>query len=192
MIEFIPTKFHDINLGFRNKGENICTPYFPNFGLSVDNQVVVNIPDQIICNDMVSCSIIPLCGAVMIPEKRGLKYNHLSTPIVFVTKIDDDNDDDHKWLSGEIVDPSKSSEFSESQAETASEEEERQRKIAEAQYYSDDELGTDNAYAAGYAFNVNIVEYIRTPFFAGIYEIYVSMFGLESNRARVEIIIKNE
>ena len=36
-IEFIPKEFHNVVLGLYETGENICTPYYPDFELKLNN-----------------------------------------------------------------------------------------------------------------------------------------------------------
>jgi hypothetical protein len=184
-IEFIPKEFHNVVLGFTESSENVCTPFFPKYYLKLSNQVAVNIPQKIICNEVGSCPIIPLCGASMIRERQELKYAHLSTPTIHVRKMGEE-----AWHSGEIVEldsgvnqhPALPPNYYEEEAE-------RQQRIKEAQKYSDDELNEDVGQSSGSAFNVNLVDYITIPFEQGIYEVYVSRCGLESNRVKVEILI---
>ena len=182
-IEFIPKEFHDVKLGLYECGENICTPRYPNFELKLFNQLFINIPQKVICNACDSV-IVPMCGAYVITSRRGLKYNHLSTPVIHVRKIEEEI-----WYSGEIVDTNLQFEYPSLPPNYHKEEEKRQQRIKEAQKYSDDELNEDPD-AGGSAINVNIADYIKIPFEQGIYEVYVSMSGLESNRMRVEIIKK--
>jgi hypothetical protein len=67
-------------------------------------------------------------------------------------------------------------------------EKERQQRIEEAQKYSNAEL--DEGQASGNFFNLNLMDYVVMPFESGIYEIYLSFSGLESNRVKVEIVIR--
>jgi len=186
MIEYNPKEFHEVKLGYFEQGENSCTPYYPDTW-AVKNQVAINSPKTITYIDEDNCTTIPLCGIYMIPERRGLKYAHLSTPIIHVKK-----ENEETWQTGEIIDPKKKSNFSTERPESEEEEAKRQQAIKDAQKYSDDQLYPKEGSSSGSTFNVNLVEYINMLFEAGIYELYVSMFGLESNRVKVEIIIKEE
>ena len=184
MIEYIPKEFHTVKLGFHESSENVCTPYFPQTYLKIDNQIVINVPQKVISNHQDSL-MIPLCGVYKISERRGLKYEHLSTPIIHVRKIEEET-----WQTGKIID--QNSGFSSERPESEEEESKRQQAIKEAQKYSDDELNEKTGYAFGKAINVSIVRYVHIPFEQGIYEVFVSMFGLESNRVQVEIVFNNK
>ena len=183
MIEYIPKEFHDVKLGFYENKENICTPYFPGACSKIKNQIAINVPQKIICNKI--DLIIPLCGVYMIPERRGLKYADLSTPIIHIRKIGEET-----WFQGEIVDLFLENTNPYIPPDYYIEEEKRQQRIKDAQKYSDDELIEKEGLSFGKAINVNLAEYINLSFQEGIYEVYVSKSGLESNHVKVEIIFK--
>jgi hypothetical protein len=73
-------------------------------------------------------------------------------------------------------------------------EEEERKRIAEevkrAQNYTEEELNAPGQRASGRSMSLNLMEYIDFPFEEGIYEIYLSFSGLESNRVKVEIIFE--
>ena len=69
-------------------------------------------------------------------------------------------------------------------------EKERLERIKQAQQYSDDELD-DDRYSSGSAINVDLMKSVDIQLESGVYEIYLSFCGLESNRARVEIIFEH-
>jgi hypothetical protein len=122
----------------------------------------------------------------MIRERRGLKYAHLSTPTIHVRKMGEET-----WYSGEIVEIySGTLEHPDLPHNYYEEEAKRQQRIKEAQKYTDEELDENIGQSSGSAININIVNLVNISFEQGIYEIYVSMFGLESNRVKVEIDTK--
>jgi hypothetical protein len=182
-IEFFPREFQHVVLGHYESGENIFTPNYPDYHLKMRNQIAINMPQKVICSDS-NFLVIPLCGAHVITGRRGLKYAHLSTPVIHVRKIGEETE-----YLGDMIDTNLEFEYPDFPPNYAEEEEKRQQEIAEAQNYSDNELD-EGKEAYGSAINVNIVDYLNMSFQQGIYEIYLSMYGLESNRVRVEINFK--
>ena len=61
-------------------------------------------------------------------------------------------------------------------------------KIKEARKYPLDEL--DEGDSGLSIFNYNVLDFVKIPVKPGIYEIYVTCVGLESNHAEVEIIFE--
>ena len=201
-IEFIPKEFHDVKLGFNETSKNPCSPNYPLYASDfLRNAITINVPEKIICNisDSAFFPIIPVCVAYVIGEKRGLKYAHLSTPVIHIRKTGEET-----GFSGEVVEPPyqtlddgtivyKSPDLPPDYYE---EEEKRQQRIKEAQKYSDEEIDEKEGQGIGGFLNVNLMEYVDMPFEPGKYEIYLSFSGLESNRVFVEIIfqgnIKNQ
>ena len=186
-IVFIPNDFHNVKFGLYESGENVCTPFYPNFEMKIKNEVVINIPQKIICNSEIDSLIIPICGAYIIGERRGLKYAHLSTPIIHIFKIDEET-----WYSGKIIDPNLKYEHPDLSFYNTKQEKNRMQKIKEAQSYSDDELNNETGSFSGSAINVNALDFVDLTIQPGIYEIYISMYGLESNQLQVEILLNNK
>ena len=186
-IEYIPKEFHDVKMGVHENNENECTPYFPDSYIKVSNQIAVSVPRKIICKNVDSCPVIPLCGVYRFPERRGLKYANLLTAVIHIRKIQEVT-----WNSGEIMDKNSRSDSSDPFSPNYDKEyaTKKQQEIANAQKYSDDELEEDGGRFYVGVFNVNIVEYVNIPFGEGIYEVFVSKSGLESNRTRVEIVFE--
>jgi hypothetical protein len=184
-IEFFPKEFHQVKLNLNNRTENICTPYYPHNALKMPyNQLFINVPEKIICKAACNSLIIPMCSASMIRARRAAKYGNFSTPIVHVRKIGEDT-----WVSGEVVRPD-DDDYLELPPDHEEVEKRRQQIIQDAQKYTDEELDERVGQSFGSAINVNVADYIDIQFEDGIYEIYLSMFGLESNRAKVEIIFQ--
>ena len=183
MLEYIPKEFNKVELGFNQSEENACTPQLPE-SLTAKSQIMINMPKKIICKDLANL-IIPLCGMSEISQRRGLKYAHLK-PVINVRKIGEET-----WYQGKIVDLKSRSPLK--QPDYYEKEKRRQQRIAEAQKYSDDELDDQDGIYFGTVFNVDIVPYFNEiSFQEGVYEIYLSKSGLESNRVRVEIILTNK
>ena len=63
----------------------------------------------------------------------------------------------------------------------------RKQKVAEALKLTDEELDDSEYYPE--FLNINLSEYIDFPFEPGRYEVWMSYYGLESNRKLVEIIV---
>ena len=181
-IEFIPKEFHDVELDLYDHKEYPCTPGYPEVFFE-SNIILINIPKKIIYKSCNVPPIIPLCAIFAISQKRALKYNHLSTEVIYIKRVD------QKIIySGEIVDPNLKYEHPIYPPNYYEEEEKREKLIKEAQTYSDEEL--DEGLIIGNAMNINLLEYVDIPLSSGKYEIYLSCCGLESNRAFVEIVIE--
>lgn len=183
-IEFIPQKFHDVKLGYYETSKNECSPGYPlNASDFLWSEIAINVPDRIICNvlDSTFAPIIPICGAYIISQKRGLKYAHLSDKVLHI-KID------NTWHSSVIVDPDLQYEHPALPPNYEEEEIKRQQRIKEVQKYSDEEIDKKGGQGFGGFFNVNLLDYIKFPLESGVYEIFMSTCGLESNRVKVEIV----
>jgi hypothetical protein len=183
-IKFIPKEFNEVNLGYFEGGSTLCTPAGTDFLWS---QIVINVPRKIICSisDITTFTpVIPVCGRYVITQLRILRYIHL-TRMFHIKKIGTEI-----WKSGEIVAPFLDNEILPPDHEEM--ERERQTRIKEAQNLTDEEIDRRGGQAVGRLINLNLMEYVDIPFEPGIYEIYMSFRGLESNRATVEIIFKEE
>jgi|GEM_PF-6743169 len=191
-IRFIPESFNDLELGHFHDGRNPCSPMYPKRATSyLLNELLINVPEKVILPSTVPLDhikpIIPVCIARVASARRGYKYAHLSDEIFFIRKADSDEWYQGKvyyeeWDEGEIPGPSPTPEQMEK------EQKELEAKIAEAQQYSDDELNVGN-YSGNYR-NLNLMQYVDMPFEPGVYEIYYSVLGLESNRVKVEIVFE--
>ena len=184
-IEFIPEYFHQVKLGDNQSKENKLTPHYPDFELYLNNKIEINIPQKIILRRPASefTPIIPVCGAYMITRRRGLKYGHLSAKMLHIRKAGEET-----WHSGEIIPLEE--ELTPLPLNNEKWEKERLERIKQAQQYSDDELD-DDLYSSGSAINIDLMESVDIQLESGVYEIYLSFCGLESNRARVEIIFEH-
>jgi hypothetical protein len=197
IIEFIPKEFHDVKLGYYENTSNPCTPYHSlRLSESLLNKIAINIPEKIIYNlnlsDNIFTPVIPVCGAYFITERRSAKYIQQLAKMLYIRKMGEE-----KWYSGKIVDRGEEVILEDgttvfwgpSVSPPLSEEGERKRSelLKTAPTYSDEELNEGEG--SGDFININLLEYIDMPFEAGIYEIYLSFCGLESNHVEVEIII---
>lgn len=191
-IEFRPKKFNNVKLGEYGQEQNPCSPFYPlDIAFMLWNEIVINAPKKIIYytkNDTI-IPVIPVCGAHMITDKRDYKYYELAIKTFYIRKLGEETFYSGKMVNyyyydddDETLDESLLSLFSEE------EEVERQRRIEEAQKYTDEEL--DHGQSAPIYFNENLMDYVEMPFEPGIYEIYVAKSGLKSNRVKVEIIFK--
>ena len=102
--------------------------------------------------------------------------------MVNIRKIDSD-----KWCSGVLTEQQKD-ELVEIPPHLEGEELAVQEESKKAQKYSDNELDTGEQMNGAMAFDLH--EYIDVILEEGEYEIYVSTFGLESNRVTVKITFK--
>ena len=184
-IQFIPRDFHDVKLGNYGLGANKCTPHYPYYSDYLYNEIKINVPEKIIFRKPISkvVPVIPVCGTHVITLRRGEKYIHLSAKILYIKKINDET-----WCSGQIITEDEGSVIYSLDYEA--EERERQDRIRKAQKYSDDEL--NEGQAAGSVINVNLMDFVDISLTTGIYEIYLTYKGLESNHARVEIIFEGD
>ena len=185
-IEFIPKEFNDVKLGLYETYKNPCSPGYPRDITDILwNKIVINAPQKIICtiNDDTFIPVIPICGAHIVTDRRGFKYHDLGASIFHIRKIGNEN-----WFTGVIIDKDLEYEFPALPPDYEEEQREWERNIAEAKKYTDEEL--EEGQASGGFLNVNLMEYVKMPFEQGIYEIYLSFSGLESNHVKVEIIFK--
>ena len=185
-IEFIPEYFHQVKLDDNHQSvRHKLTPYYPDSpSLYFKNKIEINIPQKIILRRPASefTPIIPVCGAYVITLRRASKYAHLSAEMLHIRKAGEET-----WHSGEIIPLEEGVIALPLNYEKL--EKERLERIKQAQQYSDDELDEGNA--SGSAINVDLMEYVDIQLESGVYEIYLSFCGLESNRARVEIIFEH-
>ena len=187
-IEFIPKEFHDVKLGYNETEMNPCSPGYPE-ELFSSNMIVINIPQKIIYRldkDSVVQPMIPVCMLYVVSAKRSLKYDSLSQILIHMSKggISDE------IYRGDIYDNNPDLQHEHPSIDPFAEESEKERAamVREAQNYSEEELdeGTD----WGRFININLLDYVDIPIEAGRYEIWVTYYGLESNRAFVEIIVE--
>jgi hypothetical protein len=180
-IQFIPKEFRNVKLGYREGGSNSCSPAFRDEMRTI-NSITINIPQKIIykIDSENNVPIIPVCAAYMISLRRGYKYSGISAKTLYIKKIGE-----KPVYSGEIVDKDESLVMLPPNYNLMVKP--HREKVEEAQRYSDDELNEGQA-SGGYL-NINLMEYVEMPFDPGVYEIYLSFSGLESNRMIVEIII---
>ena len=191
-IRFIPECFNELELGNFHNGRNPCSPMYPEEAIwHLMNEILINVPEKIILSTSVPIEhirpVIPVCIARVATIRRGYKYANLSDEVFNIRKADSDEWYQGKvyyeeWDEGEIPGPSPTPE------QLAKEKKELQAKIAEAQQYSDDELNVGSG--SGSYRNLNLMQYVDMPFEPGVYEIYYSVLGLESNRVKVEIVFE--
>ena len=185
-IQFIPQEFENIKLGYYESAENACTPAYKSKPVEfMINKILINAPQKIIYypSDSNFKPIVPICGVYMITSRRGLKYAHLSAQMLHIRKVGYSD-----WHSGEIVAPNLQYEHPALPPNFYEDQKETEQEIKEAQKYSDEEL--NQGQASGSAININLMEYVNVELSSGLYEIYLSFNGLESNRVIVEIIFK--
>jgi|SRR5690554_39894 len=189
---FIPETFNDLELGHFHDGRNPCSPLYPKKATRyLLNEILINVPEKVILpiSAYGECitPIIPVSTAAVYTALRGAKYAHLSEEVFYIRKADSDEWFIGKvlyeeWDEGEIPGPSPSPEELEKKREI------REKEIAEAQQFLDDELNEGSA--SGEYRNLNLMQYVDMPFEPGVYEIYYSALGLESNRVQVEIVFE--
>lgn len=189
-IEFIPKEFENIVCGNTTCEPNLCSPKLGKIPVS---EIKINAPDQMICfidkeeknlSDKKSVKpYLPVCLNEIISQKRAYKYYKQSEKTVHIRKIGSE-----RWFIGvvqeEII------ENSIPQPDWEEEEAIYQEEIRKAQSYSDSELDEDIGF--GGCMNLDVLQYVDFTFETGKYEIFISAFGLESNRVIVEVIYKFE
>lgn len=184
MIEYIPKEFHNVKLGFYESEENVCTPHFSDSLSKNRSQIVINVPQKVICNKEDSL-VIPLCCVYLFSERRVVKYANSSITIIYIKKMGEDI-----VYQGTVIDLNAKNKHPYRPPNYKEQEERRQQEIKAAQKYSDDELDEEDGFYLGENINVDIVKYVKTSFETGIYEVYVAKSGMESNHVKVEILIK--
>ena len=182
-VKFIPKEFNDIKLGFRESIQNVCSPQFS--GLIPVNSITINSPQKIICknNKNVYVPIIPVCVVYDVSLRRGLKYYHLNVELLHIRRIGDE-----KIYTGEIFEKGLENEYPDYPSGYYEELERIEADVKEAQKYSDDDL--DSGQSSGGYMNIDLLEYVDVPLQSGLYEIYLSFSGLESNHVQVEIVFE--
>jgi hypothetical protein len=181
-VVFIPEGFESVEFGYGERAENLCSPFYGE-DIAV-NTLFINAPEKIILKnpDSVKC-VLPVCIRYSISLRRSLKYADSSHNILSIRRLPD-GESYSGWVyandsEGEHNFPDDYDKEMWAQS---------RKEIAEAQNYSDEELG-EGSYSEGYM-NVDVPEYVDFPITSGSYEIFFSMSGLESNRSIVEIAIK--
>lgn len=181
-IQYIPAAFETVKLGNTETLENSCSPLY---GKEITiNSLYIHTPEKIILakEDSAKC-IIPLCIRYCVSLRRALKYSDTSQMDITIRRLQDDRvysgEARENGFEGELLFPD------DDDKEAWIEE---QAAIAEAQKYSDKELG-EGQFSDGWM-NINLLEYVDMPFLPGKYEIAASFYGLKSNRALVEIKTK--
>ncbi len=183
-IYFYPIEFNDVKLGIDEKEIHPLIPNYPNPDEVLLNQIAINAPQKIIFSsekiDLELC--IPVCGYYLITSRRILKYANQDKLLVHIKK-----DSDQEWIEGEIVDQP-INEHPAAPPWADKQEEEKRKRILEAQKYSDEEL--NQGQASEDVINVNVMNYVKISLEKGVYEIYLSKSGLESNHVKVEIVFE--
>ena len=181
-IEFFPRKFHDVRLGLYETSDTACTPRKAIAGSM--NRLAINLPEKIVFRPGLAVRpVVPLCGAYMVSLRRGLKYSGQSSAMTLhVRRVGEE-----RWYSGALVDPNLKYEHPALPPNHEEESREMER-IKEAQAYKDEEL--DEGQASGGFINVDVLEFVEVQLQPGRYEVYLSMSGLESNHATVEVVFQ--
>lgn len=183
--KFFPKSFHDVKLGYHETEMNECSPGYPEELFST-NKIAINVPRKIIFHLDNLQPIIPVCVLYVVSVKRGLKYDGLSKKFIFMANTKDTTNE----YTAEVYDndPNLQHEHPEPDPFAEELENERRKKIIEAQRYSDDELEESTDW--GRYMNINLLDYINLPIESGKYEVWMSFYGLESNHCFVEIIAR--
>jgi hypothetical protein len=192
-IQFIPKEFHDVKLGYYEHTLHALIPYYPETDDVMWNEIAINAPRKIIFklkNDDFT-PILPLCGYFVITKGRFLKfadydeelgkYAPYNTMVIHMKKVSEED-----WFSGKIVDDYDGDFVEDPDAEK--DEEKRLKEIMEAQTRTLEDL--EDGSAGADAININVLKYVHIPLTSGVYEVYLSLSGLESNHMQVEIVIE--
>ena len=189
IIRFIPATFNDLELGYLSNSLKPCSPLYPERAIShLRNEVLINAPEKIVISSSLRLDslqpVIPVCIAFVITEYFGYKYAHLIDEEFHIRKMDSGKSYtgilyDESLLDGSPLAPDPT------QEEWGKE---REMRVVQAQSYSNDELNGGQA-SSTYR-NLNLMQYVDMPFEPGVYEIYYTLKGLESNRVQVEIVFE--
>lgn len=188
-IRFIPETFNQIELGYLSNSQTPCSPMYPNDATDdLWNEIIIKAPEKImIPNTCLKTGIkptLPVCVAMVITARRGYKHAQLSDEVLHIR-----NTESNKWITGQIFDETllDGNPIVPSPVEDDWEKE-LQKRIKDAQKYTEDEL--DEGRASGTYRNIDLLKYVDISLEQGIYEIYFSTKGLESNKVQVEIVFE--
>ena len=188
-IQFLPKGFNDIK-GLSIYEPNDCTPELDVYNTKC-SVLKISAPQTMTCffkklkqtEDVKVDPYLPICFNFLISGKRIYKYENKKEIALFIRKKSTT-----KWYSGTVEDKDPSSLIFVDEA--GNEDIEFQKKVKEAQNYSDDEL--EDGSISGYAMNLNVIEYVDFPLEEGTYEIYLAQYNLESNHVFVDIVFEDE
>ena len=192
-VAFIPDVYNSLDFSGDVSTENKCTEHYDWISTPRVNTIDINTPEKIIFDTSAQGfePVIPVCGAYLISANWGLKYHNLPVKVLYIRRADED-----KWYSGRIdraLRAYKKFGINQHPAPSPLEKDKAyqkklKREREKAQSYTDEELKSGQA--NGSAFTENLLDYVEIPLTSGIYEIYMSSLGIESNKVKVEIIFK--
>lgn len=186
---YSPREFSEIELGPDKDGRNKMTPVVD---LHLRKpQLNINIPDKIRFIDVDTCVHIidssfslPVCGESLVTRKRLCYFGEQLNPTLHISIVDDE-----KWYRSEydekpILDDLIIDHEEEDMLEFKNE-------MIEAKKSGIDEIDIWEGTLNSTGFNLNLFEVIKNmPIKSGLYEVYVTQYGLESNHEKVELIFE--
>lgn len=185
-IEFIPAEFHKVDINY-NREQNDCSPCFDDRPNDI-NVIRINVPEKIILREYdirKERPVFPVCIFSTVSYLRTLKYGESGRLELYVLNMEDDHE--KNVLSGPVYNADKfPDEFLPPPFQNEIDKR-RKQKVAEALKLTDEELDDSEYYPE--FLNINLSEYIDFPFEPGRYEVWMSYYGLESDRKPVEIIV---
>ena len=194
-VQFVPKIFHNIKLDYGDNTIHSLTPCYPDPIFKMKNKIAITIPQKIIFSPKQNNfkPIIPVCGYYCVSDLRELKYRNQSALFIHIKKNKNEESYHGEVKEEEIYYPWENVIIPEYSSKRALRKYDRgqrknQRKIRRAQKLTDEELNTGSFF--GDALNINALKYVDIPLESGTYEIYLTIYGLESNHAKVEIVFE--
>ena len=186
--KFIPEEFEKIDLESMESEKCRCSPNYPH-KIREFNGLKINIPEKILFSSLDEnfTPILPVCIAHSTSYLRTLKYHNFSEKTIYIKPENGDIEYSGHYFDKRAVNETPMDMDS---LLAAKELQQRQQEIEDAQKLSDRDLN-EGSYSKGFL-NVNAFNYVDMPFLSGKYEIWLTYYGLESNRAIVEIIVEGE
>lgn len=197
--QFIPKQFEEVSYNYRNNNLNLLTPFYNEIKKSQDIPPVIriNAPVKVIYNEMLLNNLIPtvlpICGCGMFFERRGLYYYPNNNYYIHIKPPKK-----NEWIVGEVVIPEyEEGELPISLYEEETEEQTKSKeatefdlKIKEVKQYSLNELDQGLSSSLD-IFNYNVLDFMKLQMISGVYEIYVTCIGLESNHVKIEVVVED-
>ena len=192
-IEFIPEEFGSVLCDFGRYSAHPCTPAPESGEPMVVNTLRIDAPKEIVCyidrdkgqiNELSTGLRVPICMYTVISLRRAAKYFELCDWIVNVKEIGGE-----RCYSAILKEDCEEPEAPLPIELRKEIELERAQNIKQAQEYSDSELNIGGAVIN--SMNFDLHKYVNAVVEGGEYEVYISKFGLESNRVVVKITCKD-
>ena len=186
---FTPKEFESINLGPDNTARNTLTPITDEYSQNIH---LINVPERIKFENIDPEILItdrtfvfPICGEIYLTYKRCLFYDELSKPTLYLKRIGKED-----YISG-VYNEERSPNGMDAELLELFAKEREEEKI-EVMKMNPEEIDLWDGELTQQGFNINLFKTIQIPIESGYYEVYISMYGLDSNSKKVEIIFEYE